>query len=280
MKEFVLSSKEFRALQQAQSVVINEFDPIAANLARVTFTSNLTHQDSEVIAAALTRSLQDRATPIRSSFRWLDDRGHAVGFVTLQRAIREVSSLTQVKANYKELAGNIFLDASDESTWEMKEGAGGKYLVRNSGEEDLTALLEQARVSPGTGVPRMYQIAMATSKKHELLAFVNNTQFTPDVDYGFVVESKHNQYGEVDTYTLVAQSTRSPMEVPAVQIVSAHNLEGGQFNSTFKVKLLKAAAMDKQAMIDYYKKLWNEPFAQDYLEKTIRQIEDLPTTAL
>ena len=251
------------------NIVINEYQLVNPTLARVTVTC-ASFSDKDQLLDKLAAALEGQAAPIQSSFRWLEEKRHAIGYVALARKTRVVVDVAQLEsAGFKEVAKNVFLEG-DENVWELKEGAAGKYLVRNSEGDDLSGLLEEARVSPMGSTPRMSRVQAATAKVHEFVAFVNTDALVPFLDYGFSVGQTEGQ-----EYRVVSSTTGQEVKVNPVAVAGVYNLKGEQFDAFAKagVKLVKAQAFDAGPVIEYYRKAYS--FAPDYIAKIVQQVEHL-----
>jgi hypothetical protein len=252
------------------NVTVNEYRILAPNLAQVTITC-ASFADKNQILDKLAESLEGRAAPIQSSFRWLEEKRHAIGYVALARTTRVVEDEQQLAtAGFKEVSKNVFLEG--ENVWELKEGAAGKYLVRNSEGDDLSELLEEARMSPVGSTPRMSRIQAATAKPHEFVAFINTDAIVPFMDYGFCVASTESS----NEYRVVSTTTGQETKVSQAAVAGVYNLKGEQFEYAAKenkLRLVKAQMFDPKPVVEYYKKFIT--YSPEYLAKVIKQIENL-----
>lgn len=199
------------------------------------------------------------ATPVRNSFKKITDHA-VVGFVTSVREIRDYNESNDT-LRYRAIASNILMDKDDESTWELREGASGKYLARQ-GVEDLSELANRAYTRK-VGVPSLASIAVASVTPQEFVAYVDSTE--GDMDYGFVVSRSDNEL------QVMASSSEELTTISYDQVVHAAHLDADEL-PTVKGKVL-AAADDKAAMIDYYKQVY--AFDPSYVQLIIEQIESM-----
>jgi len=231
--------------------------------------------DKTAVMATLASALNNAASPIENSFRWLVPGHSMLGYVAAVNATRLIEDPTKVEAQgYRLIASNLYLDKNDESLWELKSGAGGRYLARQ-GRDDLTELIEASRVSPRGSMPRMHSVAAASAAPQTVVAFVNSNGLgTPFVDYGFCV-------GHQGEKSIIASADSShPILVSPLEIVGVYGVD----TSAVREKVVSAAKVEAKAQkltsakmptsdsIEYYKKLYF--YAPDYLKKVIKEIEE------
>lgn len=255
-----------RALKGFQSVSVNDYMLINDKLARVIVTCSGNDFTKEILYQKLSEQFAGQAAPVRGSFRWLDQGSHAIGYITLNKETREVTTRAEL-SKYRELSNSLYLDETDKSMWQLREGAGGKYLCREGGHDNLAELIEASRIPPRGSTPRMSRVIMEAAKMHEVIAFVDSSGFSAETDYGFCVGTDK----KTGDYVVVSSTTRQLVNVPANCVVSAVYTEGSQFDATQKVRLEVKAAGDTTQSIEYYRKLY--VYAPDYLRMVIEQIE-------
>lgn len=258
-KEFNLS--KIRSIKGAS---ITEFRLYSPKVARVIATF-VGEQTPEEATERIMACLDGQATPIRSSFRWLEKNQSAIGFVTTVTPVRSYDE-NAVNSKYHRINANLFMDPSDETIWEVKPGSGGQYLARK-GTDNLAELIEAARTSPRGSTPRMMSVMAAAARTSQFVAFVE-----PDanvVDYGFCVKSS------TTTYQILSSTTQEVCEIPRDGVVGVYTLDipdqvkaAISKNTDTKVK---AGFTDAASAIEYYKKAY--AYAPDYVESIIRQIE-------
>ena len=254
-----------RAMKGFQSISVNEYHLVNDKVARVIVTCS-GNMNKEMLYHKLAEQFDGQAAPVRGSFRWLNEGQHAIGYLTLNRETREVSTRAEL-SKYRELSNSLYLDETDKSMWQLRSGAGGQYLCREGGHDNLAELIEASRVPARGSTPRMRSVLMEEAKMHEIIAYVDNAGFSAETDYGFCVgrDSKTNDY------IVVSATTRQPVNVPVDCVVAAVYTEGAQFDASSKVRLEVKAAGDTTQSIEYYRRLYS--YAPDYLRKVIEEIE-------
>jgi len=246
-----------------KAVSVNEFQMINARVARViaTVTGRMSREET---IERLTATLKN-AAPVVGSFRWLQERASMVGYVSINHEVRAVEPTT-IQAKYRVVAGNLYMDASDESLWEMKDGAGGKYLTRQ-GHDELAELLEASRNADRGFAPRIRSLVQASAKKQELVAFVSANSNVVEMDYGFCIEAGNR--GEQRSYKVLSTTSNTLVEVPSDLVVGVYTVEQPVVAGAKPI----TAALDKAAMVEYYKKAYG--YAPEYLNKILQQIDEM-----
>lgn len=243
-----------------ETLAITDFQKIRAGLARVviSFTGA---QDKESIRAALNEKLGNMGTAVEDSFRPIR-AGVAVGFVRANTEIRVVDSDQELRASYRVLSSNIMMDNKDKTMWQVKEGAGGKYLARHD-QEDLSELL-QASVHRRTDIPRLAQIQISAAAAREFVSYVNDAG---DLDHGFVVATNRERgllkVMSVAQAAPVVVANRMVTSIDQVPVPKSHNQ-----------RMLKAgiSSADKKQANEYWKQLYF--YDQNYLDDVIRQVNE------
>lgn len=244
------------------TISVNEFEKINDKLARVivTCTGSMT-QDQATLK--MVEQFGECATPVRGSFRWLNEGTHALGFVSLTPQTRLVDDKKQL-SKYRALASNLYMDDEDETLWELKSGVGGQYLTRQ-GSDDLAGVLSRVSRASRGSTPRMASVVSAGAKPHEFVAFVNGS----DMDYGFCVGSAKD-----GRPVILSHSMQAPVAVNEKVIVAAAAPEAEQFELLAHkgVKMEKANLPDVNKVIEYYRKAYF--YSPPYLEKVMKVIQD------
>ena len=250
------------------SATIHEYRMVSASLAKVT-CSIREGAKREEIAHSINQALKGAGAAVLGSFR-LVDKSTAVGFVAASREVRPVESPAQIAAGYRILSANMYLDNADKSLWELKEGASGKYLARN-GVDNLESLIQASRVSPTGSVPRLNRIVSAAVAKHEFVAFVKQSPWSTDTDYGFCVASNG------DMLTVVTEEGKETVHAEAV--VASYVMEDAP-----KRRHLNSSVYNEPInnMKDYYKLAYGGPNAtpgdaaqQAYVAAIMDQIDEM-----
>jgi hypothetical protein len=244
---------------ERNTVSITDFDMVAAKVARVVlaFTGNL---DKDEITAALSAKLKHMATPIENSFRMVK-ANVAVGYIRANTPVRVVED-NEIRASYKVIAKNILMDRDDETLWEVKTGASGKFLAR-SGSEDLSDLVA-AGTTRRHDVPRLAQMSIASVAKREFVAFASKSG---DMDYGFCVGVA------ADRIKVVSASTQEVEIIPIETVASVIPVGGAKIPRETHNRIVKAGISreDANQEIEYYRRLYS--YDQAYLNEVIRQVE-------
>ena len=249
---------------------VTEYSMVNDRVARV-IVSTVSNPNTRSLQAALESNLGESVSPVRGSFRWLNSEKSAlIGFVALATPQRLLEKDDPVQAGYRLVARNMYMSQEDQSVWEMKKASAGTYMVRQ-GQDDLTELLETARVSPRGGVPRMASVVSASAQPTELVAFVNSRGLSaPSVDYGFAVTRND---GSID---VVTASYDKPIHVRANEIVASYTLDANEVHRNLtqgmERRSIKAGA-DKSASVEYYKKLYS--YAPEYLKKVLDEVDEM-----
>lgn len=239
------------------TVSLTDYQLKSPTLAKVilSFTG---HHTKESIRAAVVEQLDGAASVVENSFRVVS-KGVAVGFLKANREVRAIEP-TELKAGYKLVGSNIFMDAKDKSLWSKREGAAGVYLTRQ-GHEDLSELLEASQHNNRTDVPKLHHLAIAKAAPSELLAFV-----TPEgsMDYGFPVAQKDDRVKVVSFYG------RVPSIVSYNDVVSITPVT---LDSETKTKIQAGLTRaEKDNAIAYWKALYS--YDPDYMQKVIEEVEE------
>lgn len=256
MTQFNIAS----TLRSIKGVSVSEYTLLSPKVARV-IANSVGNMSKAEFGDRLSAIFENRATAVRSSFRWLAEGTSAIGFVHLQQPVRAFDQ-KNVTAKYQRINANLFMDKADESVWEVKPGSGGSYLSR-TGEDNLAELIEASRISPRGSTPRMNSVVSASARAREFVAFVDVTAGV--VDYGFCLESANGDH------VVLSSTTTQTVNVSAASVVGVYdiNIPPHVHNAIKGTKV--QAATDKATMIDYYRRAYG--YAPEYLEEIIKQIE-------
>jgi hypothetical protein len=218
----------------------------------ISFTGEI---DQDYIEASIASKTSYAASVVANSFKTIRP-GVAVGFIRANKAVRAVSR-KEISANYKVMSSNILMDNEDKTLWDVKEGAGGKYLARH-GADDLTALVESA-VTRRSDVPGVRHITIAKASPKELVAFVDAEG---DMDYGFAIGSSE------EAVKVVSFNRRIPVVASYDSVVSIQPVALPK--ETVAEVIASLTAKEKQNAVDYYTRLYG--FAPEYLRQIIDSI--------
>ena len=244
----------------ANTVTITDHQVISEGLAKViiAFTGK---QSKESLQESLASKLQYLAAPVEDSFR-IVRAGVAVGFIRANRAVRTIENDKELRAGYKVMSSssNILMDNNDQTLWEVKQGAGGKYLARH-GNEDLSSLIE-ASVNHRTDTPKCYQVSMASAAKNEFVAFASASG---DMDYGFCVQAN-------DTHVrVVSSTTNTPVILPKEVIATVLSVKIPR-ESHNRIVASGISPQDKKQQIEYWTRLYS--YDQNYLSELKRMVNE------
>lgn len=271
---------------------VHEYIPVSDRLAMITATfSGGNLDDREAMDASLRTTLGASVTPVKSSFRWVDPsrKGTAIGYVFASREVMAIQGEEPDPQRFHKVQANLYMDVGDESCWQMREGAGGKFLTR-SGQDDLREVLEASRQSPTGSTPRMASIARASADTHELVAFVTEGNSVAEMDYGICV-------GRGDGASLVLSTLQEGAVVPVMDshIVSVFQI-GPEGRPNISVNDARRVIASRQTAAltpfdrsqnpdfdasqnptaltptEYWKLAYRVP---DYVEKILKQVEEM-----
>jgi hypothetical protein len=246
------------------TVSITDYKVIAPKLARVVaaFTGKHTR---DTLTESITAQLKHLATPVENSFRLIKD-SVAVGFIRANTEVRVLEDKNELRTKYKTMASNIMMDNKDKTLWEVKEGAGGKFLARH-GTEDLSELVESA-VYRRHDVPRLANLATASAAPKEFVAFASHSG---DMDYGFCVAANAQR----QAIKVVSTNTNSVVTIPCDAVATV--LPVGAFKIPLSAhKRITAAGISREGhdnLIEYYTRLYS--YNREYLDLYIEQINTL-----
>lgn len=213
----------------------------------------------EEVAAALAEKLQYQGSVVEGSFRSIPGQDNlSVGFVRASKEIRVLED-TEIRASYRVLSSNILMDNTDKSLWEVRQGAGGKFLTRH-GDEDLSALVESATARGPSSNARVRHLSLSKAAPKEIVAFVNDNG---EMDYGFCLRTKGTEKCKV--FTKASSQTGQPVVVPYDHIVSIVEADLPPLKNNL------TAGVDEANQIDYYRQLFF------YDPKYLEEVEDMIT---
>lgn len=260
------------AFKDLTPVAINEYRMVNSRVAQVVISSMFPLSSRE-LTAALQERLPQAVQPLAGSFRWLDrEKTTAHGFVARVNPCVMLAGKDPSTEGFRLVASNMYLSDTDQSTWELKPGVSGSYMVRQ-GEDELGELL-QASCSTTRSSTRMATIASATASPTEFVSFVNSLgTASPSVDYGFCQASAQDG----STMKLVTSSYDKEITVRSSEIISVHQLDNKEVASLYSKgasrNQVASSAYDKEGSTAYYKKLY--AYAPDYLNLVIKEINEM-----
>jgi hypothetical protein len=228
------------------------------NLAKVVLSYTGDWKKDEFLAR-VTAMFEHHAVPVRDSFKQLEGTRVVVGFV---HATPDVRPADEEGKKYRVIATNVLMDTADSSTWEIKEGASGKYLVRN-GMEDLSELAKGLSAHRAD-LPRVRNIAVSAGvAPQEFVAYVDGDE--GEMAYGFAV-ARDNESNKI---AVICSATNEVKEISEKLVVHATHLEGEEHKMA---NMELAANSDKGTMEAYYRKLYG--YAPEYVNEIIKMINE------
>jgi voltage-gated potassium channel Kch len=244
-----------------------DYERITDQLAKVVVQLS-TPCDRDEARAALNKALNGQASAVENTFLQVtSDAAIYSGLVAHNPEVKEFTkeaqaSLEERKGALRVVAKNLLLDETDQSLWETRESAGGKFLVR-TGKEDLSELLSSvAQLSP------ILETKEVMARTHAAVPTRNYVQFidrdTAELGYGYVVAATDK------TVMVVTSATDEPLEVPVVDVLQVADFEGEDSEHVpFEVP---ASSADSSKLRNYYQKVFKHaPF---FLEKMNKVIND------
>ena len=277
-------------------VTPHEFQLVSGTLARITASVSAPCSQSNLLGY-ISAAFKGKVTPVRGSFTWMDNTKKGItGYVYAPTPVMHVEG-GKVGAGFRQTAANMYMDESDKALWQMKEGAGGKYLVRQ-GVDDLAAMIEQARSSPRGSAPRMSQVQQAsvvasTGSNQQFVSFVSEGRRTSEMDYGVVLGA-----AEGKMINVLSHLTREVTMVPKINIVASFDIDMQLAPKVPKerVEVLKKELAAKAAVgnthvqrasgdalapsisqADYWRLVY--AYSPEYVEEIIKTIDDMHTAA-
>lgn len=205
---------------------------------------------TQFIREELSRKLNGLAVPVASSFKKLC-AGVAVGFIRANKPVRSLSD-KEITAGYRNMGSNVLMDKEDNSLWDVKSGATGRYLTRHD-QEDLTALMQTA-AQRRVDIPRLSQVTIAAAKKNELIAFVDGEG---DMDYGVALKTADNAVQVLSFNRRIPQNVNYDRVVAIQPIVVPREIH---------TQVMAALTPDEKKQANaYWQKLYY--WAPDYLRQ-------------
>lgn len=246
------------------TVNVHDFKILSPTIARVVLSYTGQVPSKDQIRAKISAMFDNNATAIAGSFRELTRGGDVksvIGFVKTSREVKEYTEATAKADEYKVMASNLLMQKADGSMWEIKTGAMGQYLAKQT-SDDLRALVHLAQ-NTVNGLPKFNQIASlaAMTQPSEFCAYVDLD--AEEVLHGYVVAS------EGDKLTVLAKETDEIVEVAADQLVQVQDLEG-EDRKVMASPEMQNFGQDASGMIAYYKLAYR--YDPAYIAKIIDMI--------
>lgn len=248
-----------------RTVTVADYRTINANLAKVIIATT-GDVEQEDIEEAIIAKLKGQGALVKASLRKVTSEGSIkasyVGFIRAMNEVREVTP-HELQASYKAIVAsneNVLINNKDQSVWQLKTAASGKYLVRQS-EDDLQSLVASV-VNNYVPAPKLSAVRMPMPECNQLAAYV-----TPEgtLDYGFVTRTSTAN----NAIQVVSSNDRVTRTVNLDVVASAYSVEIP--TEVYKVAAANVSREEKDKQIAFYTSLYD--WAPDYLADLIKDIE-------
>ena len=274
----------------AVAAAVTDVRKITSSLSQVMVTtSDPEGINQHDLAMAIANATDGNSTPIPKSFHRVEGAG-LPAFVGFVRANRQVKPFAKAEvAKMRELAKNMYMDAGDDSLWEVKTSADGQRMLCRQTNDDLSTLLSSVKKSVPRA-PRIAQLATAVAEG-DAVAFVDTK--TETVRHGFVLASEVDpDTGDqaLDVTVLPDQGDDEPVDVqmqqqeeafaivtvPGSMVVASVSLPNRFFSKEVAAPgELHGQSADKLKMLkDYYAKVWGQGDGT-FLKKLFQNIDSL-----
>jgi hypothetical protein len=195
------------------SATINEFQDLggcARIIATIQGAPNL-----EEVTASIVEAIGSKVTCIAGSFREIDTAGdklHLIGYVASHAPM--VPMTKAVTARMTVIAKNVLMDPADESTWDIKEVGGQKFLCRQE-NEDLSQLLTLAR-HRDTAAHTFDEMLDGVPRAREYVTYVDTD--AAETRHGYCISSTE------DTVQVLCRQSGQVANVDLRAVVEIHNM--------------------------------------------------------
>lgn len=248
------------------SLNVHDYQMVTPTLARVVLSYTGTMpDDSQSFRNQVASLFNQEATAVEGSFSALTRSGEIksiIGFVKASTQVvpYEEAVTADTKGNFKAMASNLLMDQTDNSLWEVKSGATGKYLAKQ-GHSDLSELVHMATANVH-GIPKFKQIATVPCAATEFACFVDKD--SQEVMNGFVVASSE------DSIKVLCFETNQVVEAGYDQLVEVNELTAEEAKIK-DMEMSAETAANESTIIEYYRKAY--PYAPEYVQKLIDMIK-------
>lgn len=233
---------------------LHDMKEVNKDLAKVIVSFSVDSHDKDKNFLAVANLFDGMARPIEGSFRMIPSNQAyaAVGFVTKNTEVRSCTVASLQK--YKVMAGNLLMDETDESLWELKTTGGSKYITRHSEETlgELVALASIKHHGELVKVGSLNQLVMASVQNGEYVVYVSPKSL--EVKSGFVLASG-------DSIEVLDVENDSLEEIDEDSVIESAYLK----TSEIAAEVSMPSQGSKSAMREYYKNLYS--YAPDYFKK-------------
>lgn len=258
------------ARRQKLTAALTDFQPVSKSLARVVVTMPRTSSINKYdVRQAISLATNGQATPVENSFYHIDSNGlpAMVGFVRANTTAKpyDKSEVSKMRV----MAKNMLMDASDDSLWAVKTSVDGDRMLVRQSQDDLSTLLSAVKASV-IRAPRIAQLASVVNIG-DAVAFVNprtetvRCGFVASVDAGdasdaleIVQMPEENNPDEPHGLEEVVDTQNdayASVSVSSNMVVAAVTMPTRFFSTEVAAP---ANANNKQALKDYYKKVWSQ----------------------
>jgi len=260
------------ASRQKLTAALTDFQPVSKSLARVVVTMPRTGNINKYdVRQAISLATNGHASPVDNSFYHIDSNGlpAMVGFVRANTTAKPYDKSEVGKMRV--MAKNMLMDASDDSLWAVKTSVDGDRMLVRQSQDDLSTLLSSVKASV-IRAPRISQLASVVNIG-DAVAFINPR--TERVRCGFVASASEVAGDAGDALEIVQMPEENNPDEPhgLEEVVDTQN--DAYASVSVSSNLVVAAVTmptrffstevaapantnNKQALKDYYKKVWNQ----------------------
>ncbi len=264
----VISSLEARGVRVVAAVT--DFAPVTKTLARVIVTcTNADNASQHDIRQAIASATGNTASPILKSFHAVNSNGLPayVGFVKANTSARPYER--KEVAKMRVMAKNMLMDTADDSLWEVRSDTSGNRMLVRQNQDDLSTLLSSVKQS----VPRAPKVSHLASVANVGDAIMYVDPRKEVVRAGFVLSVEDGDDGEALEIVQAPEQNNPDAPKDLEEVVDLQNeafasavipssvvVSAVSFPTRFFSKEVAAPANpnNKQALKDYYKKIWSQ----------------------
>lgn len=248
------------------SLNVHDYQMVSPSLARVVLSyTGAMPDEAETVHNQVAALFNGEASAVVGSFSQLTRHGDIKSLIGFVKASREVVPYEDkvtagAEGKFKAMASNLLMDTADNSMWEIKSGATGKYLAKQA-HADLSELVHMATASVH-GLPKFAQIAHVEAAAQEFATFVDVN--SEEVLSGFVVASTE------DSLKVMCFETKEVVEAHYSQLVEVVELDAVEAKIG-DMEMTKEVAASESEMVEYYRKAYG--YSPEYVSKIIDMIK-------
>lgn len=273
------------------AAAVTDIRKITPTLSQVMVTcSSIEDASVQDLTMAIATATEGNAWPIAKSFHRVNNAGLPafVGFVRANRQVKPYERAAVGKM--RELAKNMYMDANDDSLWEVKTAPDGQRMLCRQVNDDLSSLLASVQtsiprapkisqlatvVNPGDAIayidPRMeivrHAFVLASEQDPATGDQALDVTIVPEQDDDEPIDMQIKQQEEAFAITIVSSrmvvaAVSLPTRFFSKQVASPGELHGQSQNSLKKLK-------------DYYQKLWGYGPDHKFIDGLMRNIDSL-----